>query len=143
MGTLLDVATLKDWREIVASTVAAAKSGENYARAFLAQYLVGHPDLNAPAPVTAVVQQASECDPVIENHAHPHIERLRSPAIQSDDDVRDTVNNPVAEELRALEAKKPTALQARDGSRGSDALSALKRRAVRSPDAAIIARRAT
>ncbi|MGH8542023.1 MAG: hypothetical protein ACRETW_16155 [Stenotrophobium sp.] len=111
MGALLDVVTLEDWREIVASTVAAAKSGDTSARTFLAQYLVGRPELKAPAPVTVVVQQLSGRDPVVEKLAHPHIERLRYPAMHSDDDMKDAVKGIVAEELLALEAEKSNTLE--------------------------------
>lgn len=109
MGALLDVVTLEDWREIVASTVAAARSGDTSARTFLAQYLVGRPELKAPAPVTVVVQQLSGRDPLVEKLAKPHIERLEYPALHSDDDMKDAVKGLVAEELRALEAKKSNA----------------------------------
>lgn len=106
MGALLDVVTLEDWRDIVASTVAAAKAGDTSARTFLAQYLVGRPELKAPAPVTVVVQQLSGRDPVVEKLAHPHIERLRYPSLNSDDDMKDAVKGLVAEELRALMVQK-------------------------------------
>lgn len=106
MGALLDVVTLEDWREIVASTLAAAKSGDTSARTFLAQYLVGRPELKAPAPVTVVVQQLSGRDPLVEKLAHPHIERLRYPSLHDDDEMKDAVKALVADELQALEVKK-------------------------------------
>ena len=109
MGALLDVVTLEDWRDIVASAVAAARAGDTSARTFLAHYLVGRPELKAPAPVTVVVQQLSGRDPVVEKLAKPHIERLEFPALHSDDDMKDAVKGLVAEELRALEAKKSNA----------------------------------
>lgn len=110
MGALLDVVTLEDWREIVASTAAAAKSGDTSARTFLAQYLVGRPELKAPAPVTVVVQQLSGRDPVVEKLAKPHIDRLEYPALHSDDDMKDAVKALVAGELQALEAQKSKTL---------------------------------
>ena len=106
MRALLDAVTLKDWREIVASPVAAAKEGDTSARLFLAQYLVGRPDLKAPAPMTVVVQQLSGRDRLVEQLALPHIERLEYPALHSDDEVEDAVKECVAAELRALQAQK-------------------------------------
>jgi hypothetical protein len=106
MGALLDVVTLEDWREIVTSTVAAAKGGDTSARTFLAQYLVGRPELKAPTPVTVVVQQLSGRDPLVEKLAHPHIERLQYPSLHDDDDMKDAVKALVADELQALEAKE-------------------------------------
>ncbi|MGH8442243.1 MAG: hypothetical protein ACRETF_05000 [Nevskiaceae bacterium] len=106
MGTLLDVVTLEDWRQIVASTVSAAKSGDPSARTFLAQYLVGRPELKAPAPVTVVVQQLSGRDPVVEKLAHPHIERIKYPSLNGDEGWKDSMKALIADELQALEAQK-------------------------------------
>lgn len=106
MGALLEAVTLEDWHEIVACTVAAAKAGDTSARTFLAQYLVGRPELKAPAPVTVVVQQLSGHDPVVQELAKPHIDRLEYPSLHTEDDMEDSVRALVAEELRALEAKK-------------------------------------
>lgn len=109
MSALLDVVTLEDWREIIVSTVAAAKGGDTSARTFLAQYLMGRPELKAPPPVTVVVQQLSGRDPLVEKLAKPHIDRLAYPLLHADDDMKDEVKGLVAEELRVLEAKKATA----------------------------------
>ena len=108
MGVLLDMVTLEDWGEIVASTVAAAKRGDTSARTFLAQYLLGRPELKAPAPITVVVQQLSGLDPLVEKLAKPHIDRLEYPLLHTDDDMKDALKGLVAEELRALEARKST-----------------------------------
>jgi hypothetical protein len=109
MATLLDAVTLEDWREIVNSTVAAAKGGDTSARTFLAQYLVGRPDLKAPAPVTVVVQQLSGCDPLVEKLAKPHIDRIEYPSMHENDDLKDAVKGFVAEELRTIAAQSLTA----------------------------------
>ena len=79
MAVLLDAVTLEEWRSVVTATVAAAKTGDTGARAWLAQYLVGKPSATAPAPLAIVVQQLSGRDPVIEKLAHSHIERLKYP----------------------------------------------------------------
>lgn len=109
MGTLLDAVTLEDWREIITYTVAAAKSGDPSARTFLAQYLVGKPDLKAPTPVTVVVQQLSGRDPLADKLAYPHIRRLESPSMYEEDDWKDAVRAGVVAELQALEAQKSNA----------------------------------
>lgn len=106
MAVLLDAVTLEEWRSVVTATVAAAKAGDPSARAWLAQYLMGKPSATAPTPLTVVVQQLSGCDPVIEQLAHPHIERLEYPSLYSDDEMKDAVKALVADELRALEAKQ-------------------------------------
>jgi hypothetical protein len=81
MAVLLDAVTLEERRSVVTATVAAAKTGDTSARAWLAQYLVGKPSASAtaPAPLAIVVQQLSGRDPVIEKLAHSHIERLKYP----------------------------------------------------------------
>lgn len=111
MAVLLDAVTLEEWRSVVTATVAAAKTGDTGARAWLAQYLVGKPSATAPAPLAIVVQQLSGRDPVIEKLAHPHIERLKYPTLRADDDMKDAVKALVADELRALEAKQSNTLE--------------------------------
>lgn len=66
MSVLLDTVTLDDWREVVDSALLAAKMGDQSARAWLAQYLVGKPDHKAPTPLTVVVQQLNGADPLVE-----------------------------------------------------------------------------
>jgi hypothetical protein len=51
---------------VVRITVELAKTGDPQARAWLAQYLMGKPDIKAPALLTVVVQQMSGAEPVIE-----------------------------------------------------------------------------
>ena len=47
----LDRVTLESWGEIVDATVAAAKSGDTQARAWLTAYLLGKPQVEAPTPL--------------------------------------------------------------------------------------------
>ena len=93
MGVLLDAVTLEDWREVVTSTVTAAKSGDTSARTFLAQYLVGRPDMKAPSPVTVVVQQLSGVDPLVDKLAHRHIQSIEYPSLYGDEGWKNDVNN--------------------------------------------------
>lgn len=110
MGTLLDAVTLEDWREVVNSTVAAAKSGDPSARLFLAQYLMGKPDTKAPAPVTVVVQQLSGRDPVVEKLANRHIHELQYPPEGWKVDTKDLVEA----ELQSLEAQSARETETRE-----------------------------
>ena len=109
MAVMLEAVTLEEWRSVVTATVAAAKAGDPSARAWLGQYLVGKPNASAPAPLTVVVQQLSGRDPLVENLATPHIERLEYPVMHLDDNMKDAVMERVAGELRALEQQKSTA----------------------------------
>lgn len=109
MGVLLDAVTLEDWREVVTSTIAAAKTGDPSARMFLAQYLMGRPDTKAPSPVTVVVQQLSGVDPLVDRLAHRHIQSIKFPSLHQDDDFEDNMKARVAAELQALEAQKSNA----------------------------------
>jgi hypothetical protein len=104
MGVLLDAVTLDDWRGVVSATVTAAKSGDSSARAWLAQYLVGKPAMNAPAPLTVVVQQLSGNDPVAAKLASPLISRIQYPT--SSDEWKDSMTAQITDELRTLEAQK-------------------------------------
>ena len=106
MGVLLDAVPLEEWREVVSSTVAAAKAGDATARAWLAQYLVGKPGATAPAPLTVIVQQLSGRDPLTERLAKPHIDRAKYPSLGANDDFDDAMRELIAGELRALEAQK-------------------------------------
>src|SRR3984893_18645455 len=107
MGVLLDAVPLRDWREVVNATVAAAKAGDATARAWLAQYLVGKPGATAPAPLTVVMQQLSGCDPLVDRLAKPHTDRAEYPSLHADDDFKDALKARVADELRALEEQNP------------------------------------
>ena len=87
--------------------MAAAKSGDATARAWLAQYLVGKPATAAPAPLTVVVQQLSGQDPLVSELAQPYIDREKYPPLYEDEDLKQTLKARVARELRALEAAHP------------------------------------
>jgi hypothetical protein len=106
MGTMLDAVTLEDWRSVVVATVAAAKSGDPSARAWLGQYLLGKPAATAPTPLTVIVQQLSGHDPLVNSLAKPHIDRAEYPSFHANDDFKDILKARVARELRALEAQK-------------------------------------
>ena len=106
MGELLEAVTLEDWREIVAATVTAAKAGDTSARTFLAQYLMGRPELKAPAPVTVVVQQLSGRDPLVEKIVEQHVEDMEYPTLHFGGTEKKDLEGAVAEELRALQSEK-------------------------------------
>ena len=103
MAGLLESVTLDDWKDIIASTVEAAKAGDSAARNFLAQYLVGRPEMRAPEPVTVVVQQLSGHDPVVERLARPHISRAEYPGLLENHDLEEEITAKVAAELAALD----------------------------------------
>ena len=107
MNVLLDAVPVEDWRSVVTAAVAAAKAGDAGARAWLAQYLIGKPGATALAPLTVVVQQLSGRDPVVDELAAPHIERLKYLQLHDDDDLDDALRAEVAAELRALEVPRP------------------------------------
>lgn len=73
MGVLLAEVTLEDWREVVSQALQAAKNGDQQARSWLAQYLVGRPEGKAPTPLNVVVQQLSGADPLVDRLAAPHL----------------------------------------------------------------------
>lgn len=106
MAVLLDAVPLNDWRDVIATAVAAAKAGDGGARAWLAQYLIGKPGTTASSPLTVVVQQLSGSDPLVDMLSKPHIERLEYPAQHFDDEMKDAVKALIADELRALEVQK-------------------------------------
>lgn len=111
MGVLLDTVTLGDWRDVVTATVAAAKAGDTSARTWLAHYLVGKPKMDAPAPLTVVVQQLSGANPLAERLARPHISRIEYPSIHGDDDWKDDITDRITAELQALEAQNSSAVE--------------------------------
>ena len=105
MSVLLDAVPLKDWREVVRATLAAAKADDATARSWLAQYLVGKPGLTAPAPLTVFVQQLSGRDPLTERLAKPYVDRVKYPSLNANEGVEDSMRELIAGELRALEAR--------------------------------------
>ena len=106
MNVLLDAVPVDDWRDVVTAAVAAAKASDAGARLWLAQYLIGRPGATAPAPLTVVVQQLSGRDPVVDELAAPHIDRLKYPALHSNDDLDEALRAEVAAELRAMQSPK-------------------------------------
>jgi hypothetical protein len=85
MTALLETVTLDDWREVVASTLQAAKEGNSSARAWLTQYLVGKAQGKAPTPLTVVAEQWSGDDPVTKQLAEPIIDREMFPSFHEND----------------------------------------------------------
>src|SRR5215469_11565465 len=75
MAALLDRVTIDTWNEIVDATVAAAKSGDARARAWLAEYLVGKPQVEAPTPLAVIVQRIRGSDQLVNELAEPAIYR--------------------------------------------------------------------
>jgi hypothetical protein len=107
MSALLDAVTLEDWRDIVNNAKAAAKAGDPQARAWLAQYLMGRPEGKAPTPLTVVVQQLNDADPLVERLARPLIDRQKYPSMHAYDDweaqIRALVAAELADKVRAAE----------------------------------------
>ena len=64
MAVLLDTVSVEDWQDVIAETLQLAKQGDSQARSWLAQYLVGKPEVKAPTPLTVVVNQWSGNDPL-------------------------------------------------------------------------------
>ncbi|CAA9890374.1 conserved hypothetical protein [Candidatus Methylobacter favarea] len=95
MGVLLDTVTLDDWQAVVAGALKLAKEGDLGARAWLAQYLVGKPAGKAPTPLTVVVQQLNNADPVVEKLAHKTVWNMEFP----EDDWKENIKATIAAEL--------------------------------------------
>lgn len=81
IGVLLDAVSLEDWHEVVTTTLNRAKAGNPQARAWLAQYLLGRPDVKAPSALTVVVQQLLNENPVINRLASPVISQYKYPSL--------------------------------------------------------------
>jgi hypothetical protein len=120
MGVLLDAVSLEDWREVVGAALTSAKTGDPTARAWLAQYLVGKPAVAAPAPLTVIVQQLSGRDPLTDRLAEPHLNRLQYPSLHANDDLKDTMRELIAGEIRALEDLKSNTPETRQTTREQD-----------------------
>jgi hypothetical protein len=100
MAALLDRVTLDTWNEIIDATIAAAKSGDARARAWLAEYLVGKPQVEAPTPLAVIVQRISGEDELVETLARPAINRWRWENDHEDDDeAKDAITAQIASEL--------------------------------------------
>ncbi len=107
MSVLLDTVTLEDWRGVVAGALQLAKDGDSQARAWLAQYLVGKPTGKAPTPLTVVVQQLNDSDPVVNQLAHKTITNIQFPVDDWEDDVKAIIAAELAEKVAHSE-KGPT-----------------------------------
>lgn len=122
MGVLLDTVSLDDWRDVVAGTLQLAKQGDPQARAWLAQYLVGKPEMKAPTPLTVVVNQWSGKDPVAEKLAKPIISRELYPLTHEKDDWEASIHAAIAAELaEKLPAPETGAKTATAGDSGETA----------------------
>lgn len=99
MGILLDAVTFDDWRDVVDAALRAAKQGDQSARTWLGQYLLGRPDVKAPTPLNVVVQQLNGDDPVVDRLARPVINRELFPMAHENDEWEDSVKALVAAEL--------------------------------------------
>lgn len=95
MGALLDRVTLETWGDVIDATVTRAKDGDAQARAFLAAYLVGKPDVKAPAPLDVTAARISGDDALAD--------KLTSELTdwRMDDDEKDAIREAVAAELPA------------------------------------------
>ena len=98
---MLDRVTLETWTEIVDATVAAAKSGDARARVWLADYLVGKPQVEAPTPLAVIVQRISGSDQLVNELATPAIYRAQwqDKEDAETDNANDTIRAKIAAEL--------------------------------------------
>jgi hypothetical protein len=100
MAALLDRVTLETWTEIVDAIVAAAKSGDARARVWLADYLVGKPQVEAPTSLAVIVQRISGEDELVERLARPAIDRWRwQHDYEDDDEAKNAIMAQIAAEL--------------------------------------------
>jgi hypothetical protein len=97
MAALLDRVTLETWGEIVDATVALAKAGDSQARTWLASYLVGKAQVEAPTPLDVIVERFSGEDNLVKKLAEPVIVQLKWR--DEDDDAKDSIRAQVATEL--------------------------------------------
>ena len=97
MGALLDAVSLDDWREVCASTVQLAKSGNPQARNWLGQYLIGKPESNAPTAVNVIVNQLQGKNEVLDKLTHHQF--IDAKFHHPDDDVKANIRAQLAIEL--------------------------------------------
>ena len=95
MGALLDRVTLETWGEVIDVTVTRAKDGDAQARAFLAAYLVGKPDVKAPEPLAVTAARIQGDDALVDKLTRELTHW------QMDDDEKDAIREAVAAELPA------------------------------------------
>lgn len=101
MAALLDRVTLETWGDIVDATVAAAKAGDARARAWLAEYLLGKPKVEAPTPLAVIVQRISGTDQLVDELASPAIFRAQwqDEEDAEEDQAKDAIRAQIAAEL--------------------------------------------
>ena len=99
MATLLDTVTMEDWQDVVSHALLSAKQGDAQARAWLAQYLVGKPAGKAPTPLTVVVQQLNNDNPLVNKLAKPIIDQYKYPGLHTNDDWEARIKAVIASEL--------------------------------------------
>jgi hypothetical protein len=56
LSTLLEAVTQEDWGEVIKNTVKKAKQGDAVALNWLAQYLMGKPDVRVPTPIVSIIE---------------------------------------------------------------------------------------
>lgn len=77
INAMLDVVTIDDWQAITCAAVDAAKNGDNSARAWISNYILGKPDSTAPSALEAMVSRLSGNDRLVEEIARPHWEQYQ------------------------------------------------------------------
>jgi hypothetical protein len=95
MAALLDRVPLETWGEVIDATVAKAKAGDAQARTFLAAYLAGKPQHDAPAPL-AVTAARIAADDALADKLTSELTDWRM-----DDEEKDAIREAVAAELPA------------------------------------------
>ena len=95
MGALLDRVPLETWGEVIDATVAKAKDGDAQARAFLAAYLVGKPQHDAPEPLAVTAARIAGDDALADKLADGATDW------RMDDDEKDAIREAIAAELPA------------------------------------------
>jgi hypothetical protein len=84
---------------VVSNALLSAKQGDAQARAWLAQYLVGKPAGKAPTPLTVVVQQLNNDNPLVNKLAKPIIDQYKYPVLHTNDDWEARIKAVIATEL--------------------------------------------
>ena len=101
MGALLDRVTLETWGDVIDATVTRAKDGDAQARAFLAAYLVGKPDVKAPAPLDVTAARIIGDDALADKLTHELTDW------RMDDDEKAAIREAVTAELPAHIEPRP------------------------------------
>ena len=60
LSTLLEAVSQEDWGEVIKNTVKKAKHGDTVALNWLAQYLMGKPDVRVPTPIVSIIEPAQK-----------------------------------------------------------------------------------